>query len=354
MDDKALVVLSGGQDSTTCLFAALKDFPETHAVVFDYGQRHKREIESAIRIAAFAGVPLDIVPLGPTILSGRSPLTDPNEQLETYESAKQMEEVIGDRVELTFVPMRNALFLVLAANRAVCLNARHIFTGVCQADNANYPDCRLSFIEKQEATINEALGLEDVVAEQQMVLHAPLMVLTKAESIKMALTMDGCYTAIGLSHTAYSGEYPPVTQDHAMMLRADGFEKAGLPDPLIVRAWWEGLMDLPTGANYQRWVDEGLLVHVGMNPNDPLSQPYASAMKMLELRLRHAVFGAPAELTDPAVVEAVQEAAPLLTEIASAEPMVQPGGGAEEALAGAASAEQPSNDPEAKGTPDSP
>ena len=245
---KALVVLSGGQDSTTCLYWAMKNFEEMTAITFDYNQRHRREIEAAKQIISLAGPDIDheIIELGP-VLKGRSPLTNMEEKLETYTDYQSMDKIIGARVELTFVPMRNALFLTLAANRAVCAGAEAIVTGVCEADNANYPDCRQDYILAQEATINKALGTDGIK------IHTPLMQLSKAKSIELALTLQGCYTAIGYSHTAYDGAYPPIGQDHATTLRAHGFEEAGVPDPLVVRAWAEGLMNFPKTENYRRW-----------------------------------------------------------------------------------------------------
>lgn len=244
MSGKALVVLSGGQDSTTCLFWARCAFSEVHAITFDYGQRHAREIEAACKVAELAGVAShEIVEVGP-LLKGRSPLTNPGERLETYNSFEEMDRVIGDRVELTFVPMRNAFFLTLAANRAVVRDIYALVTGVCQQDTANYPDCRQSFIDAQAAAIREALGVG------RFAIHAPLMDLSKAASIRLARSIPGAYEALAYTHTAYSGEYPPVTQDHATVLRAHGFLEAGVPDPLIVRAWREGLMELPGTPNY--------------------------------------------------------------------------------------------------------
>lgn len=241
---KALVVLSGGQDSTTCLFWAKQNFQEVHALTFDYNQRHRREIEAAQKVATLAGVAShEVLVLGP-ILKGRSPLTNPDEKLELYDNYEQMDKVIGNRVELTFVPMRNALFLTLAANRAIVLDCRDVVTGVCQQDNANYPDCRERFVAAQESTIEEALG------SGAFRIHTPLMHLTKAESVHMAMEIPGAYEALAYSHTAYDGNYPPVSKDHANTLRAQGFLEAGVPDPLVVRAWKEGLMDLPASDNY--------------------------------------------------------------------------------------------------------
>lgn len=248
--NSALVVLSGGQDSTTCLYWALERFDTVHAVTFDYNQRHRREIEAAVKIAQLAGVAdrHDIVKVG-DILRGRSPLTNPAEQLETYKSADEMAAIIGDRVELTFVPMRNALFLTLAANIAVCKDIYTLVTGVCQEDNANYPDCRRLFINATQHYIDTALGL-DKHAGQKFSIETPLMYLSKSETVHLATRLPGCMEALAYSHTAYSGEYPPITQDHATVLRAQGFELAGVADPLILRAWREGLMPLPASSNY--------------------------------------------------------------------------------------------------------
>lgn len=243
----AIVVLSGGQDSTTCLYWAKQhpEISEIHTITFDYNQRHRREIEAAERIAKMAGVAShETIVLGP-LLKGRSPLTNPAEKLETYENHEKMEEIIGNRIELTFVPMRNDLFLTIAANRAVVMDAHFVITGVCQQDNANYPDCRASFITAKEDAINEALGSDRVM------ILTPLMYKTKAQSIHMAATMPGCMEALAYSHTAYDGNYPPTGNDHASTLRAQGFLEAGVADPLVVRAWREGLMDLPATENYE-------------------------------------------------------------------------------------------------------
>lgn len=244
---KCLVVLSGGQDSTTCLAWAKATHDEVHAITFDYNQRHRIEIEAAKNVAKLIGVAShEIVELGP-ILKGRSPLTNPAEQLETYPDYASMDKIIGDRVELTFVPMRNALFLTLAANRAALIGGGcAIITGVCEADNANYPDCRRDFINAQTKAINEALG---TMGHEYIHITTPLISKTKAESIAL---MDelGWLALLAFTHTAYDGQYPPVSKDHANTLRAEGFLQAGMPDPLVLRAVMEGRMDLPTTQNY--------------------------------------------------------------------------------------------------------
>jgi len=256
--------LSGGQDSTTCLFWA-RDYlepDELHAITFDYDQRHRREIEAAERVANMAGCKSwELIALGP-VLKGRSPLTDHSAPLETYQSFVDMDRIIGDRIELTFVPMRNALFLTIAVNRALVLGCDAIVTGVCQQDNANYPDCRRSFIDAFEDMAEQALGESTLPG-----IFTPLMDLSKADSVQLARMLPGCWEALAFTHTAYDGGYPPTSNDHASTLRAEGFRRAGLPDPLVVRAWREGLMPLPDTENYTA-VAEG-----GAPGGDPLPIP---------------------------------------------------------------------------------
>lgn len=246
---KALVILSGGQDSTTCLFWALQNFEEVHCITFDYGQRHRIEIDAACKVAQLAGCGdrHEIVTI-PNILVSSSPLTSGNE-LEQYTDAESMDAIIGDRREKTFVPMRNALFLTIAANRAEALGITHIITGVCQMDNANYDDCRPVFIAATEMFINTALG-HDHRGTPRITVVTPLMDLTKAQTVLLAAEDPKCWQALAYSHTSYDGKYPPTDMNHANVLRADGFEQAGLPDPLVVRAWTEGLMELPATSNY--------------------------------------------------------------------------------------------------------
>lgn len=255
---QALVVLSGGQDSTTCLFWALNRYgsANVHAVTYNYGQRHSRELAAAVKVADLAGISSrhHVVSVGP-LLQGRSPLTDFRQPLEQYSSFEQMNEVIGERVELTFVPMRNALFLTLAANHATVRDIWNLVTGVCQQDGTNYPDCRPEFIRSMNQTINEALGTTEPPARNDpwygMKIHTPLMDLTKDRSIQLAMTLPGCYRALAYSHTAYDGQYPPLGQDHASVLRRAGFEAAGVPDPLVLRAIREGKMSFPETDNYK-------------------------------------------------------------------------------------------------------
>lgn len=249
MTSKALVVLSGGQDSTTCLFWAKQHFDEVHAITFDYGQRHQIEIEAAITVARMARVTSHEIVEVPGILRSTSPLTS-DAPLEQYKDANQMAAVIGDRVELTFVPMRNMLFFTVAMNRAVALGCSAVVTGICQEDNANYPDCTDIFRQTFQEAANEALGAATTVGYRRFQLVAPLMHMSKSESVKFAHNIPGCWEALAYTHTSYDGKYPPTDMNHANVLRAQGFEAAGLPDPLVFRAYYEGLMQLPSTSNY--------------------------------------------------------------------------------------------------------
>jgi 7-cyano-7-deazaguanine synthase len=216
----AVVLLSGGQDSTTCLYWAKGRFERLYALTFDYGQRHRIELEAARTIAQMAGVAahrvLKISELAE--LSGSALLTDTPIQ-ET-----------GGRGNLpnTFVPGRNLLFLVLAAAWAYQLECHDLVGGMCQTDYSGYPDCRRATIDALERAIE--LGMEWSVR-----IHTPLMFLTKAESVRLAQQV-GALDALAYSHTCYEGRFPPCGVCPACRLRAKGFEEAGIEDPLLVRA----------------------------------------------------------------------------------------------------------------------
>lgn len=250
---KAIVVLSGGQDSTTCLFWAKKHLPdhELHAVTFDYNQRHSAELQAAAKVAQLAEVRgayhnnHEVVTLGP-ILKGASPLVSDN-KLEQYKDHSSL----PGGLEKTFVPMRNQLFLTLAMNRAAVIGADTIITGVCEEDYGGYPDCRDVFIKNLEGTSNLGLYGLEMSNKDWISILTPLMKLTKAQTVKLALDLPGCYPALAYTHTAYDGAYPPTGKDHATLLRAKGFEEATVPDPLVLRAWQEGLMELPDTPNYK-------------------------------------------------------------------------------------------------------
>ncbi len=144
----------------------------------------------------------------------------------------------------------NLLFLTLAANHAYARGILNLVTGVCQEDFGGYPDCRRVFIDAAEKAIQLGFGYDDNDPFSGMQIHTPLMNLTKAESVKMAYELAGCWHALAYTHTAYDGKYPPTGNDHASLLRAKGFFEAGQPDPLVMRAVSEGRMPMPATSNY--------------------------------------------------------------------------------------------------------
>lgn len=233
-----MVVLSGGQDSTTCLLEARARYDVVHAISFNYGQRHQRELSSAVEVGKIVGVDSHDVVDVQGLLRGRSPLVNPSTELETYTDHDSMEKIIGNRVELTFVPLRNPLFLLVAANYALAHDCYTLMTGVCQMDNANYPDCTAEFVVAAESMMNLALGFNDVgYTGQRMVIEAPLLFLSKADTVRLAQAHGELgYRAIAATHTCYAGEYPPCGKCHACVLRAEGFKQAGVSDPLVVES----------------------------------------------------------------------------------------------------------------------
>src|SRR5690606_4825803 len=188
----------------TCLYIAKEMGFELYAVTFDYGQRHKIELEAARKVGQMAGVVShEFIQLGDHILKSTSPLVS-SEELEQYEGPDSLP---GSGIEKTFVPMRNQLFMTIASNRAIAIGARHVFTGVCQQDYGGYPDCRARFVSSLERATNLSLE-DDPYAEKRIIFYTPLMYMTKAQTIRRALEIPGCYAALAYSHTAYDGQYP--------------------------------------------------------------------------------------------------------------------------------------------------
>lgn len=224
---KMLVVLSGGQDSTTCLYWAKAQCEEVLTVTIDYGQRHSRELAAARLVSRLANVAHEIVRMG-GVLAGTSPLVNDGNAVENYASA----DALPGGIEKTFVPMRNAMFLVIAANRAVVHGCDAIVTGVSMEDYGGYPDCRAEFIGTASAMISAALG----ESYPPISILTPLLHLDKKATVDLAASLPGCMAALGFSHTCYNGEYPPCGTCHACLLRERGFLQAATPDPLQVRA----------------------------------------------------------------------------------------------------------------------
>lgn len=170
-DEDALILFSGGQDSTTCLFWAKKTFRNVYALCFSYGQRHSLEIDIARKIASMVDVPFQL--LDASIISQLAPnsLTDSS-------IAMDREQPDGTYPN-TFVPGRNMLFLTFAAAVAYAKNIRHLVTGVSEADYSGYPDCRDTFIHSLNATVNLAM-------DKHFHIHTPLMNRDKAAVWQLA------------------------------------------------------------------------------------------------------------------------------------------------------------------------
>lgn len=218
--EKALVVLSGGQDSTTCLYWAIDRFgPDAvDTLTFDYGQRHRIELDCAAKIAAFVGVPGRCLPIDTFSALGGDALTDPDIGV-----ANEVETETG--LPNTFVPGRNLVFLTYAAAYAYQRNIGHLVTGVAQTDYSGYPDCREDTIMALQHALR--LGMESDVT-----IHTPLMHLTKKETVELARDL-GALPAMAFTHTCYNGERPPCGSCAACELRARGFAEAGIIDPLL-------------------------------------------------------------------------------------------------------------------------
>ena len=170
MKDKAVVVFSGGQDSTTCLFWALKKFDEVIAVTFDYGQRNKKEIECAKAIADELDIEHHVLDMGLLNQLAPNALTREDIKIEMGENGA---------LPSTFVEGRNMIFLTFAGVLAKVKGAKHIVTGVCETDFSGYPDCRDIFIKSLNVTLNLAM-------DYTFVLHTPLMWINKAQTWEMA------------------------------------------------------------------------------------------------------------------------------------------------------------------------
>ncbi len=204
---KAVVVFSGGQDSTTCLFWAMKHFDEVEAITFSYGQRHALEIECAKQIADELGVKwtlLDMSLLG---------------QLTQNALTRNDLEIVHNDGELpsTFVEGRNHLFLSFAAVFAKGVDARHIVTGVCETDFSGYPDCRDDFVKSLNVTLNLAM-------DHNFIIHTPLMWIDKAETWEMADQLGAFEFVRQKTLTCYNG----IIGDGCGTCPACQLRKAGL------------------------------------------------------------------------------------------------------------------------------
>lgn len=221
---RAVVLLSGGLDSTTCLaIATRRDGMEAHCLSFSYGQRHEDEVEQARAVASALGAASHRVVGVDLGAIGGSALTDPSLEVPHHRAVEE----IGADVPLTYVPARNTIFLSVALGLAEVLEARAIYLGVNALDSSGYPDCRPAFVEafSRLASVATVAGLEGRGPE----IRAPLLHLTKAEIIREGVALDVDY---GITHSCYDPAPAGACGScDACLLRRRGFEEAGVPDP---------------------------------------------------------------------------------------------------------------------------
>ncbi|MCL5053400.1 7-cyano-7-deazaguanine synthase QueC [Ferrimicrobium acidiphilum] len=221
----AVVLLSGGLDSTTVLAIARHQGFEPHALSFDYGQRHGIELKAAQRVARSMGVSNHIVTTINLRSFGGSALTA-DIAVPHHESIEELSEAIP----ITYVPARNTIFLSFALALAETLGSGDIFIGVNALDYSGYPDCRPEYIRAYEAMANLATKA-GVEGQHRLHIHTPLIELSKAEIIRLGLSLKVDYA---LTHSCYdpspAGE--PCGTCDSCLLREKGFREAGVDDPV--------------------------------------------------------------------------------------------------------------------------
>jgi len=230
MKEGAVVLFSGGIDSTTALHWALKRFKPVRALVFDYGQRHRVEVEMARRAAAGLGIECEVaaLPLGGLL---RSALLQDGAPI-----AASLEESRREPgPPSTYVPFRNGIFLALAAAYGESRSCRHLVAGFNAVDAPDYPDTTEAFARRMAAAINQ--GTSASRAGGRFRVHAPLLRLSKREIIALGLELGADYS---FSVSCYRGDEAPCGRCPACDVRARAFAELGRTDPLLERLRREG------------------------------------------------------------------------------------------------------------------
>jgi 7-cyano-7-deazaguanine synthase len=219
---KAVIVISGGLDSTTCMGIAKDAGYELYPITFYYEQRHDKEVEQAKAIAHHYGVGErhQVGNLSFFRQLGGSALTNETEVIAM--------DGVTDKIPNTYVPARNMIFLSLATAYAEVNNARHIYTGVSAVDFSGYPDCRPEFIASMDQTINLATKV-GVTSEEKLSIMTPLIHLSKAETIRLGLSLGVPYH---LTTSCYNGGEVACGVCDSCRLRLKGFVEAGVTDPI--------------------------------------------------------------------------------------------------------------------------
>jgi 7-cyano-7-deazaguanine synthase len=223
---KAVCLLSGGLDSATCLGVARRDGFECHALFFDYGQRHRVELEAAVRVAAQLGACEHRVVRIDLRAFGASALTDDRLAVPKGRAASEM----ARGIPVTYVPARNTIFLAFALAWVEVLGGSDIFIGVNAVDYSGYPDCRPEFIDAFErmAGLATKAGVE---GRARLRIHTPLIRLSKAQIVTLGAEVG---VDFAITHSCYDPDQEgrPCGQCDSCLLRRKGFEEAGVADPM--------------------------------------------------------------------------------------------------------------------------
>jgi 7-cyano-7-deazaguanine synthase len=225
----AVVLLSGGLDSTTTLAIAKHEGFRLHALTFQYGQRHAVEVAAAQRVAQAFGVERHVIADIDLRIFGGSALTN-----DLAVPKSRASEAISHGIPITYVPARNTIFLAYALAFAEVTESEDIFIGVSALDYSGYPDCRPEYVQAFEAMANLATKAA-VEGHQRLRVHTPLIQLTKAEIIQRGLELGVNY---GLTHSCYdpSPDGASCGLCDACLLRLRGFSEAGVVDPISYRS----------------------------------------------------------------------------------------------------------------------
>lgn len=223
-EKSAIVLVSGGLDSATALAIAADEGFRLRAISFDYGQRHRFELEAARRICAAQGVQEHVIFRVDTSIFRGSALTN-----DIPVPHNRTESQLQGGIPVTYVPARNTIFLSVALGFAESTGANDVFIGVNAVDYSGYPDCRPEFIDAFETMAN--LATRAGVEGCRFRIHVPLIRLTKAEIIRKGLSLGVDY---GLTHSCYdpSAEGRSCGECDSCLLRLKGFREAGIPDPI--------------------------------------------------------------------------------------------------------------------------
>lgn len=214
---KAVVLLSGGLDSTTCMAIVKSEGYEIYPISFEYGQRHSRELECAKRVAKYFKVEEHKIIKMDNV--GGSALTDDSIDVPDYKGDSE--------IPVTYVPARNILFLSYALGYAEVIGAEAIFIGVSAVDYSGYPDCRPEFINAFQNVVNE--GTAAGVKGHSIKIKTPLIYLSKGETIKLGTKLGAPYE---LTTSCYKGGEKACGVCDSCVLRLKGFEEAGIKDKI--------------------------------------------------------------------------------------------------------------------------